>query len=66
MVHGPLSILKDSFRVCDVIEGVSMWDFSKISLNLPPITREGIRAISVCPTRSLADKRVWEDRKSVV
>jgi hypothetical protein len=60
LVHGPLSILEDSFRVCDVIEGVSMWDFSKISLNLPPITREAIRAISVCPIRSLADRRVWD------
>ena len=31
LVQGPLSPIEDSFRVCDVIEGMSMWDFSKIS-----------------------------------
>ena len=31
LVQGPLSPIEDSFRVCDVIEVVSMWDFSKIS-----------------------------------
>ena len=37
-----------------------MWDFSKISLTLPLNTREAIKAISVCPTTSLADRRVWD------
>jgi hypothetical protein len=60
LVHGPLSTLEDSYWVCDVIEGVSTWDFSKISLTLPLTTWEAIRAISVCPTRSLADRRVWD------
>ena len=60
MVHGPLSPFEDSLWVCDVIEGVSMWDFSKISLILPLNTHEAIKAISVCSTRSLANRRVWD------
>ena len=59
LIHGPLSPLEDSLRVCDVIENVSMWDFSKISLDILPITREAIKAIVVCPTRPIADRRVW-------
>jgi ribonuclease HI len=60
LVQGPLSLVEDSFRVCDVIEGVSMWDFSRISLSLPSNTYEAIKALSVCPARSLADRRVWD------
>ncbi len=59
-MQGSLSPFEDSFRVCDVIEGVSMWDFSKISLTTPSITCEAIKAISVCPSRPLADRRVWD------
>jgi hypothetical protein len=58
LVHGPLSPLEDSFRVCDVMESVSMWDFSKISLDILPTTREAIKAISVCSTRLIADRHV--------
>jgi hypothetical protein len=60
LVQGPLSPLEDSFRVCDVIESVSMWDFSKISLTLPSNTCEAIKAILVCPSRPLADRCVWD------
>uniref|UniRef100_A0A2N9F1N1 RNase H type-1 domain-containing protein n=1 Tax=Fagus sylvatica TaxID=28930 RepID=A0A2N9F1N1_FAGSY len=60
LVHGPLSPLEDSFQVCDVMESVSMWEFSKISLDIPPTTREAIKAISVCSTRPIADRRVWD------
>ena len=59
-MQGPLSPVEDSFRVCDVIEGVSMWDFSKISLTLPSNTFEAIKAISVCSSRTLADRHVWD------
>jgi hypothetical protein len=59
-VYGPLSPLEDSFRVSDVLESVSMWDFSKISLHIPHITREAIKAITVCSTRPIADRRVWD------
>ena len=45
--------------VCDVVEGVNMWNLSILSLDIPTCTREAIKAISVCPNRSLADKRVW-------
>jgi ribonuclease HI len=60
LVQGPLSPIEDSLRVCDVIEGVSMWDLSKISLSLPLNTCEAIKATSVCPSRPLADRCVWD------
>jgi hypothetical protein len=60
LVQGPLSPVEDSFRACDVIDGVSMWDFSKISLTLPSNTYEAIKAISICSSRTLADRRVWD------
>uniref|UniRef100_A0A2N9HJ77 Reverse transcriptase domain-containing protein n=1 Tax=Fagus sylvatica TaxID=28930 RepID=A0A2N9HJ77_FAGSY len=60
LVHGPLSPWEDSLRVCDVVEGVSMWNFSILSLVIPTCTREAIKAISVCSNRPLADKRVWD------
>jgi hypothetical protein len=59
LVHGPLSSWEDSLRVCDVVEGVSMWNLSILSLDIPTCTREAIKAISVCSNRPLADKRVW-------
>jgi hypothetical protein len=59
-VQGPLSLVEDSFRVCDVVEGVSMWDFSRISLTLPSNTYEAIKAMSICPSKPLADRRVWD------
>ena len=59
-MQGPLSLVEDSIRVCDVIKGVSMWDFSRISLSLPSSTYEAIKALSVCPSRPLADRRVWD------
>jgi hypothetical protein len=37
-----------------------MWDFSKISLDILPTTREAIKAISVCSIRPIADKHVWD------
>ena len=60
LVYGPLPPLEDSFRVSDVLESVSMWDFSKISLHIPHTTREAIKAITVCSTRPIADRRVWD------
>ena len=48
LVHGPLSSWEDSLRVCDVVEGVSMWNLSILSLDIPTCTREAIKAISVC------------------
>jgi hypothetical protein len=60
LVHGPLSSQEDSLRVCDVVEGVSMWNLSTLSLDIPTCIRESIKAISVCPNRPLADKHVWD------
>uniref|UniRef100_A0A2N9FRW2 RNase H type-1 domain-containing protein n=1 Tax=Fagus sylvatica TaxID=28930 RepID=A0A2N9FRW2_FAGSY len=60
LVHGPLSSWEDSLRVCDVVEGVSMWNLSILSLDIPTCTREAIKAISVCSNRPLDDKRVWD------
>uniref|UniRef100_A0A2N9IH06 RNase H type-1 domain-containing protein n=1 Tax=Fagus sylvatica TaxID=28930 RepID=A0A2N9IH06_FAGSY len=60
LVHGPLSFWEDSLRVCDVVEGVSMWNLSTLSLDIPTCTREAIKAISVCSNRPLVDKRVWD------
>uniref|UniRef100_A0A2N9ESQ0 Reverse transcriptase domain-containing protein n=2 Tax=Fagus sylvatica TaxID=28930 RepID=A0A2N9ESQ0_FAGSY len=60
LVHGPLSSWEDSLRVCDVVEGVSMWNLSTLSLDIPTCPREAIKAISVCSNRPLADKRVWD------
>uniref|UniRef100_A0A2N9J7P9 CCHC-type domain-containing protein n=1 Tax=Fagus sylvatica TaxID=28930 RepID=A0A2N9J7P9_FAGSY len=60
LVHGPLSVWEDSLRVCDVVEGVSMWNLSTLSFDIPTCTQESIKAISVCPNRPLADKRVWD------
>uniref|UniRef100_A0A2N9HHK0 Reverse transcriptase domain-containing protein n=1 Tax=Fagus sylvatica TaxID=28930 RepID=A0A2N9HHK0_FAGSY len=60
LVHGPLSPWEDSLRICDVVEGVSMWNLSTLSLDLPTCIRESIKAISVCPNRPLADKCVWD------
>jgi hypothetical protein len=60
LVHGPLSIWEDSLHVCDVVEGVSMWNFSILSLDIPTCTREAIKAISICPNRPLTDKRVCD------
>ena len=34
-IQGPLPLHKDSFPICDVIEGLSLWDFSKNLVNLP-------------------------------
>jgi hypothetical protein len=58
LVHGPLSHWEDSLRICDVVKGVSMWNLSTLSLDLPTCIRESIKAISVCPNRPLANKRV--------
>uniref|UniRef100_A0A2N9HFI3 Reverse transcriptase domain-containing protein n=1 Tax=Fagus sylvatica TaxID=28930 RepID=A0A2N9HFI3_FAGSY len=51
LVHGPLSSWEDSLRVCDVVEGVNLWNFSSLSLVIPTCIRESIKAISVCPNR---------------
>uniref|UniRef100_A0A2N9ERH6 CCHC-type domain-containing protein n=1 Tax=Fagus sylvatica TaxID=28930 RepID=A0A2N9ERH6_FAGSY len=58
LVHGPLSHWEDSLRICDVVKGVSMWNLSTLSLDLPTCIRESIKAISVCPNRPFANKRV--------
>uniref|UniRef100_A0A2N9F207 RNase H type-1 domain-containing protein n=1 Tax=Fagus sylvatica TaxID=28930 RepID=A0A2N9F207_FAGSY len=60
LVHGPLSIWEDTLRVCDVVEGVSMWNLSILSLDIPTCTQVAIKAMLICPNRSLADKRVWD------
>jgi ribonuclease HI len=60
LVQGPLSSWEDSLRVCDVIEGGSMWDFSKISLGISANIHEAIKVTSVCQNRHIPDKRVWD------
>jgi ribonuclease HI len=60
LVHGPLSIWEDTLRVCDVVEGVNLWNLSILSLDIPVGTREAIKAMWICPNSSLADKRVWD------
>jgi hypothetical protein len=59
-IQGPLPLHKDSFLICDVIEGLSLWDFSKILVNLPTSARESIKAINVCSISLHEDKLVWD------
>jgi ribonuclease HI len=37
-----------------------LWNLSTLSLDIPNHIRESIKAISVCPNRPLADKRIWD------
>jgi hypothetical protein len=60
LVHDPLSIWEDTLHVCDVVEGVSMWNLSILSLDIPACTREAIKAMWICPNSPLADKCVWD------
>jgi hypothetical protein len=46
--------------VCDVVEGVNMWNLSILSLDISTCIREAIKATSVCSNRHLANKRVWD------
>jgi ribonuclease HI len=62
VIHGPLLRHEDSFRVCDVVEGVGNWDLSRVSMIIPKPICDSIRAIPVCPLRQQEDCIAWDSR----
>uniref|UniRef100_A0A2N9FPJ3 CCHC-type domain-containing protein n=1 Tax=Fagus sylvatica TaxID=28930 RepID=A0A2N9FPJ3_FAGSY len=60
VIHGPIPHLEESFCVVDVIEGVGVWDFSRISFTLPKIISDSIRAVSVCSFSNKEDCLAWD------
>jgi ribonuclease HI len=60
VIHGPLSLEESSFRICDLIEGTSFWDFSKLSIGLPPPICAQIKSIYLCTLSHLEDCIVWD------
>jgi hypothetical protein len=55
LIRGPLSFEESSFRICDFIEGASFWDFSKLSVVLPPPICAQIKSIYLCTLSHLED-----------
>jgi ribonuclease HI len=62
VIQGPLLSHEDSFRVCDVVEGVGSWDLSRVSMIIPKTICDSIRAIPVCPLRQQEDCIAWDSR----
>jgi exonuclease III len=62
VIHRPLLSHEDSFRVCDVVEGVGNWDLSRVSMIIPKPICDSIRAILVCPLRQQEDCIAWDSR----
>jgi hypothetical protein len=60
MVQGPLSVEESNFRICDLIKGTSFWDFSKLSIVLPPPTCAQIKSYYLCTLSHLEDCIVWD------
>ena len=60
VVHGPLSLEESSFRICDLIEGTSFWDFSKLSIGIPPPICAQIKSIHLYTLSHLEDCIVWD------
>ncbi len=60
IVQGPLLTLDESFRVCDIFEGLGLWDFSKLAITLPESTHDSIKAINICTVSSQEDRLVWD------
>jgi hypothetical protein len=59
LVQGPLTPGKNLLKVCDVIEGVSLWGLSKISFPLPSPLLAQIKAINLCTLSSRKDCVAW-------
>uniref|UniRef100_A0A2N9GFF2 BED-type domain-containing protein n=1 Tax=Fagus sylvatica TaxID=28930 RepID=A0A2N9GFF2_FAGSY len=57
--EGPLTPGKDLLKICDVIEGVSLWGLSKISFPLPSPLLAQIKAINLCTLSSRKDCVAW-------
>jgi hypothetical protein len=60
MIQGPLLSHEDSFRVCDVVEGVGAWDLSRVSMTIPSPICDSIRAVPVCSTGQQEDCIAWD------
>uniref|UniRef100_A0A2N9HP80 Reverse transcriptase domain-containing protein n=1 Tax=Fagus sylvatica TaxID=28930 RepID=A0A2N9HP80_FAGSY len=60
VIQGPLLNHEDSLRVCDVVEGVGSWDLSRVSMTIPTLTCDSIRAVPVCITRQQEDCIAWD------
>jgi hypothetical protein len=55
VIQGPLALEESSFRICDLIEGASFWDFSKLSVVLPSSICAQIKSIYLCTLNHLED-----------
>ena len=55
VIQGPLALEESSFRICDLIEGASFWDFSKLSVVLPSSICAQIKSIYLCTLSNLED-----------
>jgi hypothetical protein len=62
VIQGPLLSHEDSFRVCDVVEGVGSWDLSRVSIIIPKPICDSIRAVPVCSSRQQEDYIAWDSR----
>jgi ribonuclease HI len=60
VIQGPLLNHEDSLKVCDVVEGVGSWDLSRVSMTIPNLTCDSIRAVPVCTTRQQEDCIAWD------
>jgi hypothetical protein len=55
VIQGPLVLEESNLRICDLIEGASFWDFSKLSVVLPPSICAQIQSIYLCTLSHLQD-----------
>ena len=62
VIQGPLLSHEDSFRVCDVVEGVGSWDLSRVSMIIPKPICDSIRAVPICSSRQQEDYIAWDSR----
>ena len=55
VIQGPMTLEESGFRVCDLIEGASFWDLSKLSFDLPPSICAQIKSLYLCTLSHLED-----------
>ena len=60
VIQGPLLSHEESLRVCDVVEGVGFWDLSRVSMTIPTLICDSIRAVPICTTRQQEDCIAWD------
>jgi ribonuclease HI len=65
LIHGPLTVIESSLRVCDVLEGSGVWNFERLSFSLPPSILETIRAIYVSPLSRREDCLAWDSSNGI-